>query len=84
MAKIVPLQPSISAPRALDLYGPLLTWPAREIVPANLAPLPGQARRDISAAAAGETTLLRSLAPTRPAILPAALIPTENRQDFRT
>src|SRR5689334_11522895 len=46
MAKLVPLQPSISAPRALDLYGPLLTWPAREIVP--LAALP-QLRSEIEA-----------------------------------
>jgi hypothetical protein len=39
MAKIVLLPRSISAPSALDLYGRLLTWPARELVP--LAALPG-------------------------------------------
>ena len=39
MAKIVQLPRSISAPSALDLYGRLLTWPARELVP--LAALPG-------------------------------------------
>jgi hypothetical protein len=39
MAKIVPLPRSISAPSALDLYGRLLTWPVRELVP--LVALPG-------------------------------------------
>jgi hypothetical protein len=38
MAKIVPLPRSISAPSGFDLYGRLLTWPVRELVP--LAALP--------------------------------------------
>lgn len=61
MAKIVQLPRSISAPSALDLYGRLLTWPARELVP--LAALPGL-QSDIEASL-GRLNFMRSRWPLR-------------------